>query len=124
MHSGISAGNFGGSVVRRPVGHDSAAAMPKLVAILPNYVQIVQNWSEKGVLQTGRLSLPSSKPIRSGIRCLMCPYPFSPPLGRGSGGGRSAGKGVRVGCDVSPSVPHSRSEKVGDCLKVRVGSAV
>ena len=35
--------------VRRPVGHDSAAAMSKLVALLPNYMQIVQNWSEKGV---------------------------------------------------------------------------
>ena len=34
---------------RRPAGHDSAAAMSKLVALLPNYMQIVQNWSEKGV---------------------------------------------------------------------------
>ena len=50
MHFGNSAGNFGGSAVRRPVGHDSAAAMSKLVALLPNSVQIVQNWSEKGVL--------------------------------------------------------------------------
>ena len=49
MHFGKSAGNFGGSVVRRPVGHDSAAAMSKLVALLPNYMQVVQNWSEKGV---------------------------------------------------------------------------
>ena len=49
MHFGNSAGNFGGSAVRRPVGHDSAAAMSKLVALLPNSVQIVQNWSEKGV---------------------------------------------------------------------------
>ena len=49
MHFGNSAGNFGGSAVRRPVGHDSAAAMTKLVALLPNYMQIVQNWSEKGV---------------------------------------------------------------------------
>ena len=49
MHFGNSAGNFGGSAVRRPVGHDSAAAMSKLVALLPNYMQIVQNWSEKGV---------------------------------------------------------------------------
>ena len=49
MHFGNSAGNFDGSAVRRPVGHYSAAAMSKLVALLPNYTQIVQNWSEKGV---------------------------------------------------------------------------
>ena len=49
MHFGNSAGNFGGSEVRRPVGHDSAAAMSKLVALVPNYMQIVQNWSEKVV---------------------------------------------------------------------------
>ena len=49
MHFRNSAGNFGGSAVRQPVGHDSAAAMSKLVALLPNYMQIVQNWSEKGV---------------------------------------------------------------------------
>ena len=49
MHFGNSAGNFGGSAVRQPVGHDSAAAMSKLVALLPNYMEIVQNWSEKGV---------------------------------------------------------------------------
>ena len=49
MHFGNSAGNFGGLAVRWPVGHDSAAAMSKLVALLPNYMQIVQNWSEKGV---------------------------------------------------------------------------
>ena len=49
MHFGNSAGNFGGSAVRRPVGHDPEAAMSKLVALLLNYMQIVQNWSEKGV---------------------------------------------------------------------------
>ena len=49
MYFGNSAGKFVGSAVRRPVGHDSAAAMSKLVAILPNYMQIVQNWSQKGV---------------------------------------------------------------------------
>ena len=38
--------------VRRPVGHDSAAAMSNLVALLPSYMQIVQNWSEKGVETT------------------------------------------------------------------------
>ena len=53
MHSGNSAGNFGGTAVRRPVGHDSAVAMSKLVALLPNYMQIVQNWSEKGVVRQG-----------------------------------------------------------------------
>ena len=50
MHFGNSAGNFGGSAVRRPVGYDSAAAMLKLVALLPKYMQIVKNWSEKCVL--------------------------------------------------------------------------
>ena len=54
MHFGNSAGNFGGSAVRRPVGHGSAAAMSKLVALLPNYIQIVQNWSEKGVVSRAR----------------------------------------------------------------------
>ena len=49
MHFGNSAGHFGGSALRRPVGHDSAAAMMKLVALLPIYMQFVQNWSEKGV---------------------------------------------------------------------------
>ena len=48
MHFGNSAGNFGDSAVRRPVGHDSAAAMSKLVALLPNCMQIVQNQQEKG----------------------------------------------------------------------------
>ena len=50
MHSGNRAGSFSGSAVRRLVGHDSAAAMSKLVALLLNYMQIVQNWSEKGVV--------------------------------------------------------------------------
>ena len=50
VHFGNSAGNFGGSAVRRPVGYDSEAAMSKLVALLPNYMQTVQNWSEKGVV--------------------------------------------------------------------------
>ena len=52
MDIGNSAGNFGGSAVRRPVGHDSAAAMSKFVALLPNYMQIVQNWSGKCVYLT------------------------------------------------------------------------
>ena len=51
MHLGNSAGSFGGSAVRRSFGHDSAAAMSKLVALLPNSMQIVQNWSKKGVGQ-------------------------------------------------------------------------
>ena len=50
MHFGNSAGNFGVSSVRRPVGYDSAAAMSKLAALLPKCMQIVQNWSEKGVV--------------------------------------------------------------------------
>ena len=45
-----SAGNLGGSAVRRLVGHGSAATTSKLVALLPNYVQIVQNWLEKDVV--------------------------------------------------------------------------
>ena len=57
MHFGKSAGNFGGSVVQRPVGHDSAAAMSKLVALLPNYVQIVPNWSEKRCTICSRMEL-------------------------------------------------------------------
>ena len=51
MHFGNIVDNFGGSAIRGPVGHDSAAAMLKLVALLPNYMQIVQNWSEKGVVR-------------------------------------------------------------------------
>ena len=50
IHFGNGAGNFGRSSVRRPVGHDSAAAMSKLVALIPNYMQIVQNCSEKGII--------------------------------------------------------------------------
>ena len=50
MPFGNSAGSFGGSAVRRQVGHDSAAAMSKLVVLLPNCMQIVENWSEKGVI--------------------------------------------------------------------------
>ena len=52
MHLENSAGNIGGSAVQRPVGHDSAAEMSKLVALLPNDMQIVQNWSRKGVVLT------------------------------------------------------------------------
>ena len=54
MHFGNSAGNFGESALRRPVGHDSAVAMSKLVALLSNYMQIVQNWSEKGVFHANQ----------------------------------------------------------------------
>ena len=49
MHFGNSAGSFGGSAVGQLVGHDSTFALSKLVARLQNYMQIVQNWSEKGV---------------------------------------------------------------------------
>ena len=49
MHFGNSAGNFGGSAVRRSFGHDSAAVMSKLIALLLNAMQIVHSWSEKGV---------------------------------------------------------------------------
>ena len=49
MQFGNSAGNFGGSTFRRPFGHDSAGGLSKLIALLPNFMQIVHNWSEKGV---------------------------------------------------------------------------
>ena len=42
-----SAGNFGGSAFRRPLGHDSAGGLSKLFALLPNYMPIIHNWSEK-----------------------------------------------------------------------------
>ena len=45
-----SADNFGGSAFRRPFGHDSTCGLSKLVALLPNFMQIVHNWSEKGVM--------------------------------------------------------------------------
>ena len=50
MHLVNSAGNFGGSAVQRPFGHDSAAGMSKLVALLPNSMQFVHNWSGKCVM--------------------------------------------------------------------------
>ena len=49
MQFGNSAGNFGGSALRRMFGHDSACGLSNLVALLPNSMQIVHNWSEKGV---------------------------------------------------------------------------
>ena len=49
MYFGNSASNFGGSAFRWPVGHESAAVLSKLVALLPNYMQIVHNWSGKCV---------------------------------------------------------------------------
>ena len=49
MQFGNSAGNCGGSAFQRPSGHDSACGLSKLVALLPNFMQIVHNWSEKGV---------------------------------------------------------------------------
>ena len=52
MHFGNSAGNIGGSAVRRSVGHDSTDAMSKLAALLPNYMHIVQTWSEKCVVSS------------------------------------------------------------------------
>ena len=65
MHFGNSAGNFGVSSVRRPVGYDSAAAMSKLAALLPKCMQIVQNSSEKGVctVPSSCYPAPSLEPI-------------------------------------------------------------
>ena len=50
MQFGNSAGNFGGSAFRRTFGHHSACGLSNLVVLLPNSMQIVHNWSEKGVL--------------------------------------------------------------------------
>ena len=50
MQFGNSAGNFGGSAFRRPFGHESEGGLSKLVALLPNSMQIVYTWSEKGVV--------------------------------------------------------------------------
>ena len=71
MHFGNSAGNFGGTVVRRSFGHDSAAGMSKLVALLPNSMQTVQNWSEKGV----PLSIASGGSWRHKLSSLRAPAP-------------------------------------------------
>ena len=49
MQFGNSAGNLDVSAIRRPFGHDSACGLSKLVALLPNFMQIVHYWSEKGV---------------------------------------------------------------------------
>ena len=51
MQFGNSAGNFGGSAFRWPFGHYSACGLSKLAALSPNYMQIVHNWSEKGVVE-------------------------------------------------------------------------
>ena len=50
MHFGNGARNFGGSAFRRPFGLDSAGELSKLVALLPNSMQIVHYWSEKCVV--------------------------------------------------------------------------
>ena len=52
MHFENNAGNFS-SAVRRPFGHDSAV-MSKLVALSPNSMHIVHDWSEKGVPTSAR----------------------------------------------------------------------
>ena len=49
MQFGNSAGNFGVSAFRLPFGNDSTDGLSILVALLPNSMQIVHNWSEKGV---------------------------------------------------------------------------
>ena len=86
MHFGNGAGNFGGSAVRRPVGHDSAAAMSKLVALSPNYVQIVQNWSGKGAI-IAFLPWSSSPLLVSGAVSVCAPSPAAVCGGGGGGGG-------------------------------------
>ena len=52
MQFGDNAGNFGGSAFRRSFGHGSADGLSKLVARLPNPMQIVHNWSGKGVYRS------------------------------------------------------------------------
>ena len=47
MQFGNIAGNFGGLAFRRPFGHDSACRLSKLVALLPDFMHIVHNWSDK-----------------------------------------------------------------------------
>ena len=49
MQFGNIAGNFSGSAFRRPIGHDSAGGLSKLVTLLPNSMQVVHNRSEEGV---------------------------------------------------------------------------
>ena len=49
MQFGNSPSDFGGTAFRRPFVHDSACGLSKLVALLPNSMQIVHNLSEKGV---------------------------------------------------------------------------
>ena len=64
MHFGNSAGNiFGGSAFRLPFGHDSAGGLSKFVALLPNFMQIVQNWSEKCVIYVFYVFLKANKQI-------------------------------------------------------------
>ena len=54
MQFGNSTGNFVGSAVRRPVGHDSTGGLSKLVALIRNSMQIVHDSSEKGVVPWSR----------------------------------------------------------------------
>ena len=59
MHFGNSGGNFDVSAVQRPFEHDSAAGMSKLVALLPNFMQVkvVHNWSDNDVVLLSRLPI-------------------------------------------------------------------
>ena len=49
MQFGKSACNFGGSTFRRPFRHGSACGLSKLVALLPNFMQIVGIIGRKNV---------------------------------------------------------------------------
>ena len=89
MRFGNSADNVGGSAVRWPVGHDSAAAMSKLVALLPNYMQIVQNWSEKGVRARHRCC-PA---LWTSLQMILHPLRFLSGYGPGILAGGEAGGG-------------------------------
>ena len=83
MHFGNSAGSFGGSAVRRPVGHDSAAAMSRFVALLPNYMQIVQKLVGKKCVEKEELSMhlnrKSTYDCMPSALCMVCRGALSVP---------------------------------------------
>ena len=56
---------------RRLFGHDSAGRLSKLAALLPDSMQIVHNWSEKGAPRGGKTFI--ERPWHT-----MCSVPSSP----------------------------------------------
>ena len=59
MQFGNSAGNFGG---RSGMIRCALCSLTKLVALLPNSMQIVHNWSEKGVYRV--MNTPTGREMR------------------------------------------------------------